>query len=204
MNTGLEHQISAKEELRQRARANRRHLSIDHQRVCNGLAHFLGTLSRDRGRPLRTIVGYAAMPTEPDLTALLRRVDLGQMALTRTPDGADRMLSVHPADSELETHRFGFTQPVAGSAPIADSDIDVVLVPGLAFDRHGGRLGFGAGYYDRFLARLEAATRFVAISDGFIVERVPTEPHDIAMTHLATEAGVVALPLGTPPGTTTP
>ena len=79
---------------------------------------------------------------------------------------------------------------------VADDRIAAVLVPGLAFDRHGGRLGFGAGYYDRFLARLDFSVPRIGVSDGFIVDRIPVESFDIPMTHLATEAGVMELPLG--------
>lgn len=137
------------------------------------------------------------MPGEPDLAELRAgRIDpnVGPFALTRTPDEGS-VLTIHPADSEMETHRYGFAQPVSNSNLVADDDIAAVLVPGLAFDRQGGRLGFGAGYYDRFLGRLDPGVIRVGVSDGFIVDEVPVDEHDISMTHLATEIGVVPLPL---------
>lgn len=106
-------------------------------------------------------------------------------------------LSVHPLKSDLERHPYGFDQPVAGSPLVPDSMVAVVLVPGLAFDAKGGRLGFGAGYYDRFLTRLIRANTprtlcMVGVSTTGLVAEVPMESHDIYMTHLATTAGVVA------------
>lgn len=76
--------------------------------------------------------------------------------------------------------------------PVDPSTIDVVVVPGMAFDRHGGRLGRGAGVYDRFLARLpERTLRIGLIPEALLVERLPTEAHDVPMHAVATERGVL-------------
>ncbi len=182
-----------KAELRERAQTNRSSLRVDHGRICAGLEHFLAGLTLVSSQR-RWVVTFAAMPGEPDLAGLVDRPNIGSLALTRTPEEG-RVLSVHPADAERELHRWGYSQPVSGAPIVPDADIAVVLVPGLAFDRQGGRLGFGAGFYDRFLSRLGPDVMRVGVSDGFIVAEVPTDDHDVAMTHLATEAGVMALPL---------
>ena len=178
-----------KEQWRIKAKANRMGLTIDHARVGRGISHFLETLARSLSGPGGWVVAYSALPGEPDLSPLLAGSSRLRMALTRTPDfGFD--LTVHPSASELERHRYGFEQ----SAPtIDDSDIGVVLVPGLAFDMGGTRLGHGAGYYDRFLARLGPGVLKVGVTDGFIVSNLPRDAHDIAMTHLASEAGVMPI-----------
>ena len=73
-----------------------------------------------------------------------------------------------------------------------------MLVPGLAFDRWGGRLGRGAGFYDRFLASLRAGraagTRVALMGVCFEeqwTQRVPTEPHDVRVDWVATPRGIV-------------
>jgi 5-formyltetrahydrofolate cyclo-ligase len=67
-----------------------------------------------------------------------------------------------------------------------------VLVPGIAFDRSGGRLGYGGGYYDRLLPVLPArAARVAGAFSAQIVDAVPSAPHDITMDTVVTEAGVV-------------
>lgn len=69
--------------------------------------------------------------------------------------------------------------------PIPFESIDTVLVPGLAFDRIGGRVGFGCGWYDRLLSRCPSLTLFCGITfDWQIVSEVPAEPHDIRMDAL--------------------
>lgn len=185
-----------KAEWRKRARSNQVGLRIDHERVCRGLRHFL--VQRREKVPTAGqsdagwVVAYSALPGEPDLEALLTDDAVGPFALTRTPaDGMD--LTLHPLGSRVETHRYGFAQPVADAPSLALEDVDVVLVPGLAFDMTGARLGHGAGYYDRLLARLGPSVTRVGVSSGYIVADLPTVDHDVRMTHLATEAGVVAL-----------
>ena len=72
--------------------------------------------------------------------------------------------------------------------PADPSTIDAVITPGMAFDRQGGRLGRGAGVYDRFLARLTGPTLRVGIvPSALLVDRLPTEAHDVRMHAVATE-----------------
>jgi 5-formyltetrahydrofolate cyclo-ligase len=126
------------------------------------------------------------MAGEVDLDALLAE---HRCAVTRTHPGG--RLSVHPADAPTEPHRWGYLQPVADAPVVPDLDIAVALVPGALFDRHGHRLGHGAGYYDRLLPRLAPATPLVGITpEALVVAELPVEPHDVKMTHLATEDGV--------------
>ncbi|MEZ5409977.1 MAG: 5-formyltetrahydrofolate cyclo-ligase [Acidimicrobiales bacterium] len=189
--------MTTKAEWRARAKRARSTLPMDDPRHVEGLAQFLGGPGREPG----WVVGYRAMPGEVALDRLFSRHDLGPFALVRTPDeGLD--LTVHPAGSPAERHRYGFDQPAAGSPVVPDAEIGVVLVPGLAFDRRGARLGHGKGYYDRFLTRLAAIgrARFVGVTGGYVVAELPTEPHDVMMSHLAGTFGVVAVPLPEPAG----
>ena len=67
---------------------------------------------------------------------------------------------------------------------------DLVIIPGVAFDRHGGRLGYGKGYYDRFLEQT-CAFRLAIAFDFQVIEKVPTEKHDVLMNGILTEAGII-------------
>lgn len=77
-------------------------------------------------------------------------------------------------------------------------DPDLILMPLSAFDRHGGRIGYGGGFYDRAIAALRArglSPRLIGVAfDCQQAERVPTEPHDVALDEILTESGLRRLP----------
>ena len=183
-----------KDDWRRRARTARAQVTVDPEEHLAGLVRFLTSDAVGPG----WVVGYAAMDDEFDVGPALAAAGVGPAALTRTPDAAQGQtagLSIHPADGPMERHRYGFVQPTAQAPRLAAEDIAAVLVPGLAFDRLGNRLGRGAGYYDRFLAGLRPGVPLVGVTGGYIVAELPTEPHDMAMTHLAGAFGVATAPL---------
>ena len=138
-------------------------------------------------RAARAVLIYLPLGDEIDVTPL------GELAIrvvtTRTPDTGGS-LTVHELGGRLERHRYGFLQPAADAPIVADDDVDVVLTPGLSFDRRGGRLGRGAGYYDELFTRLRNARRVGVVPSIAVVDRLPTERHDVPMHHLATELGI--------------
>lgn len=145
-------------------------------------------------RDARNVLAYLAFGGEPDLAPLLTATGSKCFYVTRTGDSDD--LSLHELDfNALEPHRFGFLQPRPAAPPVAADVIDLALVPGLAFDRLGNRLGFGRGYYDRLLSTLPVDTPRVGVTpSGLLVPRLPVEPHDVRMTHLVTEGALLPSP----------
>jgi 5-formyltetrahydrofolate cyclo-ligase len=99
---------------------------------------------------------------------------------------------------DLQTGAYGIREPIlredgegGEGAVYAPEDIDVVVLPGVGFDRQGGRLGYGGGYYDRFLPRLRQQTFKVAVAyEMQVLPEVPMEPHDTVLDALVTEKGV--------------
>ncbi|MDP8958339.1 MAG: 5-formyltetrahydrofolate cyclo-ligase [Actinomycetota bacterium] len=143
-------------------------------------------------RQARLVLGYLPLPGEPDLTPLPDLLPGHSFAVTRTP--LQGPLTVHPLTSPMERHRLGFWQPVAQAPAIAPEDVDVALVPGLAFDRCGVRLGQGEGHFDRFLPALPPQALLVGVAPAaLVVAELPRQPHDVRMTHLATERGIRAV-----------
>ncbi len=114
-----------------------------------------------------------------------------RLATTRTGAGTGP-LSVHVLDaSALERHAFGFSQPRPDAPGVTLAEIDVVLVPGLAFDQHGGRLGYGRGLYDRLLGTLHASAQTVGVARrDLVVPAVPVEHHDVDVAWLLSEDGI--------------
>lgn len=144
----------------------------------------------DAWPPLHGIMAtYLPMPAEVDVESL-NASSRRRALVPRIEDGGE--LSLHHLDSaELARHAFGFLEPSPGSEPVDLEDVDVMLVPGLAFDRSGNRLGKGGGMYDRLLSRLPIGVARVGVAaDDVIVERLPTDAHDQPVQWIATESGI--------------
>ncbi len=93
---------------------------------------------------------------------------------------------------ELRKGAYGIREPAPEFIrPVPGSELDLVLVPGLAFDAAGGRIGFGGGYYDRFLGTLAGARVFALAFALQIFEEVPAGAGDFPVEKIITEKGVV-------------
>lgn len=132
------------------------------------------------------ILLYHPLPHELDLTPLLER----HPARYYLPKVAGEELSVHPF-GPLAPGPFGLLEPT--TPPVDPGDLDLVVVPGLAFDQEGYRLGHGQGYYDRFLASVQAVTAGV-VPEALLLPRLPRDPWDVPVGHLVTERGVRRVP----------
>lgn len=109
-------------------------------------------------------------------------------------DRSDGRLHVHRYPCDLVTLAFGLRQPRRGApevpAEAIDTTLDVILVLGLAFDRQGFRLGYGSGFFDRFLAGRTVPSIGLAF-DAQVVDRLPVAKHDVAMSRIVTESALL-------------
>lgn len=137
-----------------------------------------------------TITVYRALGDEVTLDGLLERLPGWRWILPRVED--DGSLTWRDARLPLEVHPWGMEQPLESGPIVPTGEIDVFLVPGLAFDRMGNRLGRGGGFYDRELAAMRADAVSVGVTtDLRIFERLPVEAHDIQVMLVVTESGVM-------------
>ncbi len=151
--------------------------------------------------PRRALMLYAPMKVEVDITL----VALGLLERGRTiclprlnwKDKTMQPVRIEDWSSDLVPDRvnarLGLRVPRDELGSVDPSELGAIVVPGLAFDLAGGRLGRGAGFYDRFLASLPPDHGRVLIGASFgwqIIERVPMEPYDVPMHALATADGV--------------
>lgn len=138
-----------------------------------------------------TISAFLPMGGEVDLQPLFDRLPGWRWVLPRVED--DRSVTFRDLAVRRETHPFGMEQPADEGPVIPIQEIDVFLVPGLAFDRRGGRLGNGAGHYDRILSSARGDALSVGIAPGArLVDVVPVDAHDVLVGWLATEGGVIS------------
>lgn len=149
--------------------------------------HLDGLWNRLAERPTPPVVALYAhlpheMPTDAIEQALRARGLPRALPVLRDGDLAFRLMLAHERMADLPKDRFGIPTPPADHDLISLSSCACVLVPGLAFDESGGRLGYGKGYYDRALRALrvsQATTPAIGLHfDWQQLERVPSTPHD--------------------------
>jgi 5-formyltetrahydrofolate cyclo-ligase len=143
-------------------------------------------------REARTVLLYLPLPDEVDVTGLQERVAELTYVATRTPAHGGT-LSIHQLTGPLEGHPYGFLQPSAAAPTVAPSTVDVWLLPGLAFDRHGTRLGRGGGYFDELTGRAPGSTLVGVGPAACVVDQLPHEPHDRPVQFLVTEDGMITI-----------
>lgn len=91
---------------------------------------------------------------------------------------------------EFENGAFGVREPKICILKRKFDEIDVALIPGIAFDKTGHRIGFGGGYFDRFLKKIHCTT--IGLAYEFqIIEKVPAEKYDVAVDYIVTEKRII-------------
>ena len=104
-----------------------------------------------------------------------------------------RSLRIRNLDVDIEAGYHGIPEPRDHCSAIAAETIEWVLVPGVAFDADGRRLGYGGGYYDRLLPLLRAQVpRVAGAFEAQLVDTVPAAPHDIGVDCIVTERRLLA------------
>ena len=143
----------------------------------------------------RCIACYVSIKNEVDTRTVIQKAIGGGKRVGVPVTRADRGMDFQAIAglSDLRPVHYGLREPVPNPKMVLlPHTIDLILVPGIAFDRLGHRIGSGGGYYDRFLVRTEAVR--IGLSYGFqIIDRVPAEPHDVKMDLIITENEVIRI-----------
>ena len=132
---------------------------------------------------------YCALPDEVDLTAILERYQGEKRLLIPRVEGDDINFYSYQSDSLITSENYKILEPTATVEEAVDpAEIELILGPGVAFDLHGGRMGRGKGFYDRFFARCPHALRVAVTSSMQIVEQIPLEPWDVPMHYIISDS----------------
>lgn len=141
----------------------------------------------------RLILAYMPLKNEIDTAHIISEAQSKGKRVAFPRCEYENILSLHvPKNANaFEAGRFGIRQPiVAQSEQVNAQDIDLLIVPGVAFDNQCNRLGHGAGYFDRLLK----ATRGIKIGlcfDFQLVDTIPTDEHDVSMDFVVTNHGII-------------
>ena len=176
--------------LRTQIRASLKALPLSERQAGDALL-FQRFLSLPQTAAASTLLLYHGMGTEPDTVRLLEPLwALGKrVCLPRCLPGKQMEARLVQRESILIPHRWGMLEPGTDCALVTPEEIDLVLVPGLAFDHSGGRLGQGGGFYDRWLAGFSGVTAGLC-RDLVLLDRVPREAHDRSVDLVVTETGL--------------
>lgn len=145
-------------------------------------------------RRARVVATYVGVNSEVATRSLIEgRLARGQPTAVVYRQDGDLALCLIQSLDELAPASFGLWEP--DPAAVADAerhcapaDVDLFLVPGLAFDPAGGRIGYGKGYYDRLLGEAQPGAVFLALAfECQMVEHVPTSPRDVPVHLIVTE-----------------
>ena len=182
--------IDLKQRLRQQCKTLRKELGWEtrqqaSQAICDRLVAWELFQTSD------FILTYMPMRTEVDLRSLLGTFPGKHWLLPRIIPEEDHHMVFHPYDPDhLIQHPFGMAEPAPYLPEISSKEIELVLVPGLAFDRSGWRLGYGGGYFDRFLMEFSGASTGV-VFQALLLDSLPHNEYDIPMKWLVTENGLL-------------
>ncbi|WAI01521.1 5-formyltetrahydrofolate cyclo-ligase [Methanogenium organophilum] len=185
--------VSSKEALRQTLRQKRQEIPPEQYaaRSREITTSLLKTL-----KPFETILVYSSKPPEVDTRPLIRSLlNEGKniiVPIIQREDCSLRLSYIRTADV-LVPSTFNVPEPIGNEIPADPADIDVALIPLLGFDDAGNRIGYGAGYYDRFLSK---HTQFPTVGVAFAVQRcvqIPHEATDQTLDAVVTEAGITII-----------
>lgn len=183
--------VQEKSELRQRLKKLRSGLTGEQVAACSAQTarHILAC---DAFRKAHCIMGYLAFGKELSVDAVLQQAlaEGRQVAVPLIVSPTEFVAAELTSMTDFEYDRYGIRtvrQPIKQLDP---AELDLVLVPGVAFGRDGSRMGMGAGYYDRFLPKASQAVLMGVAYDCLLQESLPHDCYDVFVQLLASESGI--------------
>ncbi len=177
--------LEQKKELRRKCKLIRNSISDSEiqsasEMICNQIGNWTNFIASD------VVLTYISFRSEVNLSSLISQYPKKKWVIPRINEIDHSMKFYNFEPNKLIRHSLGMLEPSETSEEVTDNDIQLVLVPGLAFDQHGGRLGYGGGYYDRFLAGLSGVSLGVTYNCT-LLEQIPKSEFDIPVNYLVTE-----------------
>lgn len=187
--------MSPKRALRHATRKHRDALHIDdrhrHAKMIKKLL-----FEQDEYKRARAVMFYAAFGSEVPTTEIIESaLKDGKIVVLPIADMQSNNLMLRRIDNlaHLVKSEYGIPEPVVKHTDdFGAEDIDLVIVPGIAFDEEGWRIGYGGGFYDRFMQLLGTDVPLLSIAFELqVVPKIPAESHDLPVDKIITENRVI-------------
>ena len=164
-------------EIREAKMAHREEMERWSSRLCCKI------LKHPQWERAQCVLLYYALPEEPQLSVLYEKaLSAGKSVLLPVVVGDDLVLKRYEGAASLQEGAFHIMEPTGEIFPVERyAEIGLAIVPGMAFDKEGHRLGRGKGYYDRLLPRLSKTYKLGVCFPFQLLERIPCEEHDVVM-----------------------
>jgi len=145
----------------------------------------------------KTIMFYVSTKDEVKTESMIKyALELGKKVVVPISDLKKKTLhlsEIKDFDNELEPGAFNILEPKKDFLrPVSPEQVDLVIVPGVAFDENGDRIGYGMGFYDRFLSSLKRCIPVIGLAYDFqIVDEIPVDDKDVTVNIVVTEEKII-------------
>jgi 5-formyltetrahydrofolate cyclo-ligase len=184
----------AKQELRERLRGVRRVLppsacAARSQAICKRVIE-LPEFAR-----AKLVVGYAAYRNEADPRAALQQAEHAgkRLGLVRIDERDELRAHAYQSGDALAPNAYGIEEPLESAPHIDPTDVELIIVPALAVDERGHRIGYGRGYYDRLLPALGHAFKVAIAYDFQLLAETPDTRNDVRVDCVVTDARTIVV-----------
>ncbi len=138
----------------------------------------------------KTILFYLAINNEVDTTKAIAHALLQNKRIAVPVTEDRKLIAKEYVLEKLVKGPFSVLQP-EGTHEVPNNELDLIIVPGIAFDLHGGRVGYGKGFYDAFLKQVSRAYKVALAYDFQVLDHFPKEPHDMLVDKIITEKRII-------------
>ena len=185
-----------KHELRKRIESIRDGISKDEKERLDAViaAHLISWEAYRSSKVLFCFVSFRSeIDTRPIIEKSIKLDKIVSVPKINLANGEMRAFIIDDFESCLEPGEYGILEPVSSCRELDYGRLDLIITPGLAFTSRGERLGYGGGFYDRFIERHSQATICALAYDRLILNEIPVKEHDVPVDYLITESGVKAV-----------
>lgn len=167
----------------------------EEKRLSQDAATYENTISLPELEKVKNIFVYVGVGSEVSTAALIEKlISDGKRVYVPLCREKGEMDAVYiPALNCLKPGRYGIPEPQGHGEKASPEELDVIIVPGVAFGIDGTRLGRGAGYYDRFLSCAVKAKKIALCREATLEKTVPTEPHDEKVDIIVSERRIIKI-----------